>query len=156
SCGEALRVVRQLAEALAVVHRGGLVHRDVKLSNVFLRDGELDGVTLIDFGIAVPGGDVAAGTGAPRGTPSCVAPEQALGAAPDARADVFALGCVLYRCLTGEKPFPGDTVVAVLSRIVLGPAPRLPPRPGLSPLLDDVLQAMLARAPAQRPADGGR
>src|SRR5262249_30644452 len=108
---EAMRFTRQVAEALAVLHRRGIVHRDVKPSNLFLVDGKLERVTLLDLGIAraaeATGGFTA--PGAIVGTPAYMAPEQARAERSiDARADVFALGCILFKCLTGRTPFVGE------------------------------------------------
>src|SRR5262249_27498339 len=107
---ETLSLGGRIATALGAVHQRRVVHRDIKPSNLFLPGGAVDQVTLIDFGIArlaaareqltMPGGML--------GTPGYVAPEQARGdPSVDARADVFSLGCVLYRCLTGRGAFQG-------------------------------------------------
>jgi len=151
----ALRCVHGVATALACIHDRGLVHRDVKPSNILLRERDPTRPTVLDFGISLP--PVANGLRdvSARGTPSYVAPEQATGRIDiAAAADLFALGCVLYACLTGAPPFEGDTAIAVLSKIVLAPAPRLAPLPSEFPGLDALVQRLLAKPPAGRPRDG--
>src|SRR4051794_12157538 len=109
----AVRVVEQVASALDAAHRNGLVHRDVKPSNVFLtRSASPDGprfAYLGDFGIArdLSGttGSVLTATGTAIGTPDYMAPERFSGDPVDGRADVYALACLLHECLTGERPF---------------------------------------------------
>ena len=114
-------VARKVAEALAYAHGRGVVHRDIKPGNVFLRDGRSDQATVLDFGIA-RAADIGAGltlTGIMVGTPGYMAPEQARGARDvDPRADVFSLGCVLFHCLTGQRAFQGEDAVAVLARVL--------------------------------------
>jgi eukaryotic-like serine/threonine-protein kinase len=154
---DAVILARRVAEALAVVHARRIVHRDVKPGNVFLRGGEIERATLLDFGVARMGMNAQlTRPGMVIGTPSYMSPEQAVGAVEvDARADVFALGCVLFRCLTGRTPFGTGDALAVLSKIVLQPAPPVRelapevPRP-----LERLVARMLAKDPAERPADG--
>src|SRR5215475_790964 len=107
---EALALGRRVASALSAIHRGGIVHRDIKPSNLFLRDGAIDKVTLIDFGMARrPLADPRLTvTGTMLGTPGYIAPEQVDHFSTlDGRADIFSLGCVLYRCISGRAPFRG-------------------------------------------------
>ena len=158
SAAESLRVVRQAAEALGVAHQRGIVHRDLKPSNLMLVGGNVDRVKLLDFGLARASGirtDVSS-TGMLLGTPNYMAPEQAEGARNlDARADVFALACLLFKCLTGQVPFAGEDLRAVLTKLLLDPAPHLRAfRPELPPTLDALVARMLARDPASRPANG--
>jgi tetratricopeptide (TPR) repeat protein len=155
---ESMTLVRTVAEALAAIHRHGVVHRDINPSNLFLRHGQIERVTLIDFGIA-RGGSVSwsvTRTGEVVGTLQYIAPEQARGEQEvKASADVFALGCVLYECLTGVPPFPGKNQAAVLVRVLLEKAPLLRHlRPDLPPSFDLLLERMLAKDPAARLADG--
>src|SRR5580765_5761273 len=99
---ESITLCRRVAEALGFAHARGVVHRDVKPSNLFLPDGQIEQVKVLDFGIARLRHDTGEGTrtGVRVGTPSYMAPEQARGLAKiDGRTDVFALGCVLYECL---------------------------------------------------------
>ncbi len=139
SMAESLSIVRRAAEALAFAHGRGLVHRDLKPSNLFLVHGDVAEVKLVDFGIARQGLDVArvTRTGVLLGTPGYMAPEQIQGPpVHDPRADVFALGCVLFECLTGRSAFEGATAMAVLAKILLqevtrarAPSGRRSPRP---------------------------
>ena len=153
----AVEVVRRAAIALAVAHARGTVHRDVKPSNLFLCAGDPQRTKVLDFGLARfgPAVDVTA-IGHVLGTPSYMAPEQAQGRRDvDARADVFALGCVLFRCLTGRAPFTAEDPGATLARLLLEEAPRVRSlRPDLSSALDDLIARMLSRDPDARPADG--
>ncbi|CDR07834.1 serine/threonine-protein kinase [Streptomyces iranensis] len=136
-----------LAEALAAVHALGLVHRDVKPSNVLLA---LDGPRLIDFGIAraTEGTVSLTSTGASIGSPGYMAPEQILGENVEGAADVFSLGAVLAYAATGEPPFPGDTSAALLYKVVHD-EPRF--GRGLTGELRDLVAACLAKNPADRP-----
>ncbi|MFE9393358.1 serine/threonine-protein kinase [Streptomyces sp. NPDC006784] len=136
-----------LAEALAHVHGLGLVHRDVKPSNVLLTP---DGLRLIDFGIAraVEGAASLTSTGVSVGSPGYMAPEQILGRGATAASDVFALGAVLVFAGTGENPFPGDTSAALLYHVVHGEA-RLD---GLPEALRGTAARTLDKDPAERPA----
>ncbi|UQI43015.1 serine/threonine protein kinase [Streptomyces sp. HU2014] len=137
-----------LAEALAAVHALGLVHRDVKPSNVLLT---LDGPRLIDFGIARATDATASltATGASIGSPGYMSPEQILGQEVTGAADVFSLGAVLAYAASGEPPFPGDSSAALLYRVVHEP-------PVLGSALTGELRALveecLAKAPGERPA----
>ena len=158
SIGESIALGRRLARALAVAHARGVVHRDVKPSNVILRGGQAAGATLVDFGIA-RAQDVLqtmTATGVVIGTPQYMAPEQARGEKTvDAHADVFSLGCLFFECLTGRAAFAGAHVVAVLAKILLDPAPRVSTlRADVPAALDDLVASMLEKSPASRPADG--
>jgi hypothetical protein len=154
---ESVALGRRLAEALGAAHRRGIVHRDLKPSNVHLVGGALEGAKLLDFGIAkVAGDEPLTLTGMVMGTPFYMAPEQARGLRRiDARADVFALGCVLFHCLTGRAPFAGDEMHAALLKVVLEDAPHVfVLRDDVPDALDDLVARMLARPPEERPADG--
>ncbi|NJQ13953.1 serine/threonine-protein kinase, partial [Streptomyces bohaiensis] len=135
-----------LAEALAAVHGLGLVHRDVKPSNVMLT---LDGPRLIDFGIAraSDAGGTLTETGVYVGSPGYMAPEQLLHGDTGPASDVFALGSVLVLATTGQTPFPGDTPAHVLYRIAYEP-------PELDHVPDElrpVVEHCLAKSAAERP-----
>jgi len=157
SIDETLTLVRGLAEALGCAHARGMVHRDVKPGNIFLVDGEAEKVKLLDFGIARLRSASAeiTRTGIVVGTPGYMAPEQARGDRDiDARGDVFSLGCVLFRCLTGKSAFAGADIVAVLTKVLLEDAPPVRSlRPDVSPSLDALVAQMLAKRPADRPTD---
>ncbi|WP_406443259.1 serine/threonine protein kinase [Streptomyces sp. NBC_01613] len=135
-----------LAEALAAVHELGLVHRDVKPSNVLLT---LDGPLLIDFGIAraTDGTASLTSTGVSIGSPGYMSPEQILGKGATGAADVFSLGAVLAYAATGEPPFPGDSSAALLYKVVH----EEPELGSLDGELRDVVAACLAKEPDRRP-----
>ncbi|MCO5169939.1 MAG: serine/threonine protein kinase [Planctomycetes bacterium] len=146
---EVARLGAALARALAHVHAYGVVHRDVKPSNVVLRGGR-DPV-LVDFGLALDTvEDRLTGSGVVLGTPFYMAPEQVrAGAAPTAATDVFALGLVLHEALAGEHPFGEAKDVVTLLAAIVRRAP--PPLPDAPPALADALRGALAKDPADRP-----
>jgi len=158
SVDDALAVTRKVAEALQVLHARGLVHRDIKPSNLFLCGGEVARLKLLDFGTARGVRDVRGLTvsGAILGTPYYMAPEQARGSRDlDSRVDVFALGAVLFQCLSGYPPFRSNDILALLGKIVLEAAPRLSEVAPLVPAeIDALVQGMLAKNRADRPRDG--
>ena len=148
----AVAIVGQIAEALADAHGRGLVHRDVKPSNVIV--GPSDFVYLLDFGISRSLDDVDTAltqTGATVGTLAYMAPERFEGGKPDARSDIYALGCVLAECLTGRRPFDATSLPSLM-RAHFASQPALPSvaRPGLSPALDGVVLRALAKQPEDR------
>ncbi len=148
----------QIAEALAHAHRAGLVHRDIKPANVLVCDTETDGVPLVkvtDFGIAKAAeglGIELTKTGMVLGTPKYLSPEQIEGREPDARADLYALGVVLFELIAGLPPFRGPTEMAVAVQHINETPPRLRDvRPGTPPALDALVAALLAKRPEDRP-----
>jgi serine/threonine protein kinase len=153
--GEARRIAGEVARALDVAWRQGIVHRDVKPGNIFL--GKDASVKLADFGLArspefartriTEGNAVAC-------TPEYASPEQAEGGATDHRADIYSLGCVLYEMLTERPPFSGDSKMSTLLKQASEPPP--PPRllnPEISPGLEAVVLRCLEKDPAARYAD---
>jgi hypothetical protein len=151
----AVSFVSQAAEALDAAHAAGLVHRDVKPSNLLVTNHDF--VYLVDFGIAhIAGlqthGKALTATGATIGTLDYMAPERfsATGAV-DARADVYALACVLYEILTGRRPYPFDNVPALIHAHLSLPAPRATAvRAGLPSAFDDVIARGMAKDPEAR------
>lgn len=154
---QAVLVARQCCEALAVAHAAGIVHRDLKPSNLLLVSGALEQLKLLDFGIARQRDSERTNTqtGTMLGTLGYMAPEQALGAREiDARADVFALGCLLFECLTGRPAFTGETAVAVMAKVLHEEPPLLRQlRPELSEELEQLLSRMLSKDPDALPAE---
>src|SRR4051812_34307958 len=157
TASDAVTLATRVAEALGAAHARGVVHRDLKPSNLFLPGSRIDQVKVLDFGIAQREGRTQlTQTGMMIGTPGYMAPEQARASGQiDARADVFALGCVLFQCLTGAPPFDGDTAAAILAKILFGTAPRVSELwPDAPNNLDALVAQMLANEPALRPSDG--
>ena len=146
-------LVRQLLRGLDHAHAEGLVHRDLKPDNVIVErasDGS-DVARICDFGIAVlraPDEELQrlTGTGMLIGTPMYMAPEQAKGEAVDGRADLYALGIILYEMLSGRRPFAGTAMEVAVTKIDHDP----PPIAGLAPVVDRYLGKLVARDPAAR------
>jgi len=141
-------VIEQVAGALDSAHRAGLVHRDVKPSNILVAAAR-DFVYLIDFGIARATTDTKlTNTGHTMGTMAYMAPERFSGTT-DPRADVYALACVLHECLTGRRPYPGDSFEEQISGHLNSP----PPRPSaLAPDIPPAFDAVIARGLAKDPS----
>jgi hypothetical protein len=153
----ALRIARQIAAALAETHAAGVVHRDLKPSNVIWRRDRLgdDRIVIVDFGIAVakPGtADAARLTaGGLIGTPHYMSPEQAQGEQVDARADLYALGCLLFELATGEPPFDGSAYEVLLAQLGR-PAPPPSSRNAAVPAsVDRLVLALMAKKADERP-----
>ena len=154
---ETVTLGRRLSAALGALHRAGVVHRDLKPGNVLLRGGDPGDAVLLDLGIARRGElERLTLTGVIVGTPGFLAPEQARGEAEvDPRADVFALGCVLFMCLAGRRPFVGPDALSTVLKVVLADPGRVrDARPDVPLELDDLVARMLAKAPGGRPANG--
>jgi len=148
----AVRIAREVAEALDYAHRHGVVHRDIKPDNIMLHEGH---AMVSDFGIGKAVGAVEAQaftqTGATVGTPAYMSPEQAAGETIDGRSDLYSLGCVLYEMLVGEQPFTGPTVqVVIAKRFVQTPADVTALREGVPRPVARSVQKALARTPIDR------
>ncbi|MBI3983060.1 MAG: protein kinase [Gemmatimonadetes bacterium] len=150
---EAIRIVREVASALAYAHDQGVVHRDIKPENILFSSGQ---AIVTDFGIAraivEAGGERVTESGLAVGTPAYMSPEQAGGEARvDGRSDIYALGCVLHEILVGEPPFTGPTPQAVLARHMHERPPSLSVvRPQVAPELEEIVNQALAKIPADR------
>jgi hypothetical protein len=148
----------QVARALAGMHAAGVVHRDLKPSNLMLVDRDVARVKLVDFGIARRSneGNRLTSTGALVGTAGYMSPEQARGdnLHVDARSDLFALGCVVHECLTGEAPFQSDSLLAARAKVLVEtPANLREFNPYLPAELDALVASLLSRRPLERPQD---
>lgn len=146
----AVKIVEQVATALDAAHQVGLVHRDVKPSNVLV--GKHDFAYLIDFGIARAADQTGlTNTGSTVGTWAYMAPERFSAGAADPRSDTYALACVLYECLTGCRPFPGDSVERQIASHLSAPPPRPSiTQPGVPPEFDRVIATGMAKDPSER------
>jgi outer membrane protein assembly factor BamB len=150
--GRAVAIASQVADALDAAHAKGLVHRDVKPSNVLLdQQGGREHAYLADFGLTQSVSDRSPTDGQLMGTVDYVAPEQIRGDEVDGRADVYALGCLLFETLTGTLPFTGVSDVAVVYAHLEDQPPRASGRNAeLPPALDDVLARAMAKEPSDR------
>lgn len=154
SPGEVLLVIEQLCGALAVAHAQGIVHRDLKASNVFMseREGALR-VVLFDFGIAKLLGNEGPQitlSSSLLGSPACMSPEQILGNPVDVRTDVYALGSLTYHMLVGNPPFSGASPSAILTRHLEDHPPYPSLHGDVSPAFDSVVTRAMSKEPAQR------
>jgi serine/threonine-protein kinase len=152
-----VRIARQIAHALGAIHAHGIVHRDLKPDNVILLDsfGERDFVKVLDFGIAKVLDEQIrlTATGRPIGTPTYMAPEQAMGLAVDPRTDLYALGVMLYRMASGRVPFDAAlTGTMLLAHAHEIPMPILTLAPSLPPALARLIMQLLEKDPDARPA----
>jgi serine/threonine protein kinase len=147
---DAVRMTRELLEALGYAHRNGVIHRDIKPANVMLSQDMR--VKLTDFGVAhMAALGVDPNEGELVGTPSFMAPEQIAGQAVGPQSDIFAVGIILYQFLTNERPFRGAGMFAVQQRILREqPVPPSLLNPALGPAFDRVVLRALAKRPEQR------
>jgi eukaryotic-like serine/threonine-protein kinase len=155
SLDESLTLGRRVADALAAAHALGVLHRDIKPSNIVLAGGSVGGAKLVDFGVARDATQASVTqTGDFVGTVGYLAPEQARGERDlDGRADLFSVGCVLFRCLTNVDPFEGRETMTVLAKLVMHEAPRVASlRPEVPAELDDLVAQLLEKKREQRPA----
>ncbi|PXX09320.1 bifunctional serine/threonine-protein kinase/transporter substrate-binding domain-containing protein [Mycolicibacterium moriokaense] len=145
----AVNMVEQVATALDAAHEAGLIHRDVKPSNILITPREF--VYLIDFGLARTAGDKGLTTaGSTLGTMSYMAPERFEAGQVDPRSDIYALTCVLYECITGERPYPADSLEQQIAGHMTAPVPR---PSAINPSLrafDEVIAKGMAKKPARR------
>ncbi len=149
----ALRLAREIADALGYAHRQGIVHRDIKPGNILL---ESDHALVADFGIAraldMAAGERLSNTGMALGSPAYMSPEQAASSPElDGRSDIYSLGCVLYEMLAGEPPFTGRTTQVILARHASDPVPSLRTVcPSVPPAIERAIMRALAKSPAER------
>ncbi len=149
----AVQVAVEVCRALAYAHAQGVVHRDVKSSNIMV--DESWHVKLTDFGVARIVDKPTNEAGMMIGTPAYMAPEQARGGITDARSDLYSVGVVLYEALTGQRPFPGEDVAQVLDDVVrVEPVPPREKNFAVSPALDAVVQRAMSKDPGDRYASG--
>jgi serine/threonine protein kinase len=144
---DSVDIFLQIAGALVVVHSAGLCHRDLKPANVMMRqDGR---IVLIDFGLAkrLDNGTQVTNAGEVRGSPYYISPEQAEGAPTDPRSDLYSLGVMFYEMLTGQRPFRGNTIIAIIQSHRNDPIPLLPPE---LERFQRLIDALLAKDPRDR------
>ncbi|MFT3764189.1 MAG: protein kinase [Minicystis sp.] len=155
---DAVEIVRRSAAAMAAVHARGVVHRDLKLSNIFLVHGKGTAIKLIDFGVVKPAepDEFPTERGQIIGTPHFMAPEQARGEPIDTRADVYSLGSVLFRLVTGRNVFETEHVIALLGRLVIEEPPTASSiRFDVPEALDHVITRAIAKRRDERYENGG-
>jgi len=149
---DAVEIACEIADALALAHETGLVHRDVKPSNILLAHGH---AMLTDFGIAqlseITQGHRITETGFTLGTVLYMSPEQGAAGTVDGRSDIYSLACVLYEMLAGHPPFMASNPQAIIARHLIETAPSISAvRPTVSPALDTVIRRAMAKAPEER------
>mgnify|MGYP003814691723 CR=1 FL=1 len=158
SVAQCVDLLTGVSAALAEAHKRGIVHRDLKPSNLFLRGGDPRKVVVLDFGLArraLRSGGLTR-TGVIVGTPEYMAPEQARGEQDvGLPADIFSLGCLMFECLSGDPPFVGEHLTAVLVKVLLEEPPLLHTlRPEVPLKLSELIARMLNKEPQQRFASG--
>jgi serine/threonine protein kinase len=149
-----IRIGREIARGLDAAHQRGLIHRDIKPANIWLDATAGGRVRILDFGLARPseGNTSLTQSGLIVGTPTYMAPEQARAASLDGRADLYSLGCVLYRLCTGRVPFDGpDTMATLVTAAVDAPKPPREINPEVPAELNELILRLLEKDPAKRP-----
>ncbi|MFO0969033.1 MAG: WD40 repeat domain-containing serine/threonine protein kinase [Gemmataceae bacterium] len=152
---QTLRLGRQLALGLAAAHDKGLIHRDIKPGNLWIEASGGGRIKILDFGLVRHKEDDVNITrsGTIVGTPAYMSPEQARGLKLDQRSDLFSLGCVLYRLVTGQIPFPGQTTMAILTSLAVDRPKAVHEHNAEAPRgLADLIHKLLAKEPEARPA----
>lgn len=155
---DAVRIGRQIALGLSAAHAQGIAHRDIKPENIWLEETDSTKekrARILDFGIARFAENVEGNRtreGMILGTPAYMAPEQARGERGDERSDLFSLGVILYRMVTGQLPFQGDNILAILSSLAIDvPKPAHELDPTIPKPLSNLIQSLIAKNPSQRP-----
>ncbi|MBU8808804.1 transporter substrate-binding domain-containing protein [Mycolicibacterium goodii] len=144
-----VNMIEQVAMALDAAHQAGLIHRDVKPSNILITDNDF--VYLIDFGLARSAGEAGMTTaGSTLGTLAYMAPERFDAGKVDPRSDIYALACVLYECLTGARPYPADSLEQQIAGHMVSPPPRPSDKDPRLAAFDDVIAKGMAKKPAKR------
>jgi serine/threonine protein kinase len=154
SAADLLRIGAEIAEGLEAAHRRGLIHRDIKPSNLWMESDESgrERIKILDFGLAKTVEGASDSQRAIQGTPAYMAPEQARGLPVDARADLFSLGCVLYRMAVGRAPFVGESALNTIFLVATEtpPSPKALNRSVPAPI-SDLIDRLLAKEPNERP-----
>ena len=153
----ALAIARKVLAGLEVAHRLGFVHRDIKPENILLT-GKGDDVEpkILDFGltrVVEVGGEQLTRAGIVCGTPSYMSPEQAVAQTVDLRADLYAVGVLLFEMISGDKPFKGDTLEILGKHVAAPPPPLTSPHGEVTAQMHALVEALLAKSPDQRPAN---
>jgi serine/threonine-protein kinase len=150
---DAVRITREVGDALDFAHRRGVIHRDIKPENILLQEQH---AVVVDFGIAQAAGSAAdgrvlTGTGVVIGSPAWMSPEQVAGSKHlDGRSDQYSLGCVLFEMLTGQPPFTGPTESIMRQHLSVAPRPVTDVRPTVPLSMSAAISRALAKAPADR------
>jgi serine/threonine protein kinase len=149
------RILEQLCDVLQAAHDRGIIHRDIKPTNIMLLDGRPEGrefVKLLDFGLASVAGQDVFGAGQIIGTPTYMSPELCRGEPVDHRSDLYSLGVTIYEILAGRKPFSGGSPIRLIEMILSEPPPPMRTfRPDLPEKVDELILSCLAKAPDDRP-----